>query len=250
MNPLSNQQINEIEVNNPLIISKMNTENQNKIDLKSLSPEALKELKAAVAAEEKQKKEFKKQNVDTFKKLGHEFLEKHIDGLVNRQLDIEKSVVSLFKEISQYLELKAEIYGLEKLDQESHTITHEDGSSSITIGYNPSIKFDGSETAGVQKIMNYITALSGDEHDENSQKLAKAVKFFLKPNYKTGMLNPGRIIQLNQMRSDFNSPEFDEGMDIIVEAQNKVKGSSYVSGFKNIDMGDGRVRKLEFRFTV
>jgi hypothetical protein len=226
------------------------TQTQNPIDLKSLTPDALKELKLAVTKEEQAKKKAHKQNVESFKRLGEEFLMKHIDPLANRQLDIESEVGMLFKEISQYLELKAEIYGLEKLDQDSHTITHADGSCSITVGFNPSIKFDGSETAGVQKIMNYITALSGDENDENSQKLAKAVKFFLKPNYKTGMLNPGRIIQLNQMRSDFNSPEFDEGMDIIVDAQNKVKGSSYVSGFKLIQLADGRVRKLEFRFTV
>ena len=226
------------------------TQTQNPIDLKSLSPDALKELKAAVTNEEKAKKKAHKQNVESFKRLGEEFLMKHIDPLVNRQLDIESEVGILFKEISQYLELKAEIYGLEKLDQDSHTITHADGSCSITVGFNPSIKFDGSETAGVQKIMDYITGLSGDENQENAHKLAKAVKFFLKPNYKTGMLNPGRIIQLNQMRSDFNSPEFDEGMDIIVDAQNKVKGSSYVSGFKMIQLPDGRVRKLEFRFTV
>jgi hypothetical protein len=72
----------------------------------------------------------------------------------------------------------------------------------------------------------------------------------LKPNFKTGMLNPGRIIQLNQMRKTFNSPEFDEGMDIIIDAQNKTKGSTYVSGYKHIDIGDNRTKKLEFRFTV
>ena len=226
----------------------MNTEN--KIDLKSLSPDALKELKAEVAKEEKEKKAAHKKNVESFKKLGHEFLEKHIDSLANRQLDMEKTVGIIFKEITEYLDLKADLYGIEKLDQDSHTITHSDASCSITIGYNPGITFDGSESAGVQKIMDYITALSGDADDENAQKLAKAVKFFLKPNFKTGMLNPGRIIQLNQMRSDFNSPEFDEGMDIIEDARNKTKGSAYVSGYKHIDIGDNRTRKLEFRFTV
>jgi len=236
--------INNITVNQPII---MNTE---KIDLKSLSPNALKELKAAVAQEEKEKKQLHKENVESFKKLGHEFLEKHIDSLANRQLDMEKTVGVIFKEISEYLALKAELYGVERLDQDSHTITKADGSCSITIGYNPGITFDGSESAGVQKIMDYITALSGDPEDENAQKLAKAVKFFLKPNFKTGMLNPGRIIQLNQMRSDFNSPEFDEGMDIIEEARNKTKGSAYVCGYKHVDIGDNRTRKLEFRFTV
>ncbi len=52
--------INNITVNQPII---MNTE---KIDLKSLSPNALKELKAAVAQEEKEKKQLHKENVESF----------------------------------------------------------------------------------------------------------------------------------------------------------------------------------------
>jgi hypothetical protein len=39
-------------------------------------------------------------------------------------------------------------------------------------------------------------------------------------------------------------------MDIIVDAQNKTKGSSYVMGWQLIDIGDGQTRKVEFRFTV
>lgn len=232
----------------------MNTENMNTetptIDIKSLSADARKALKAEFAAQEKAEKEAHKANVFTLKELAHEFLANNIDALANRQLDIERNVAGCFKELSAYLQLKADTYGVDKLDQDSHTVTHADGSCSITIGYNPGITFDGTETAGVQKIMDYITGLSGTEDDESATKLAKAVKFFLKPNLKTGMLNPGRIIQLNQMRADFNSPEFDDGMDIIVDAQNKTKGSSYVMGWKLIDLGDGQTRRVEFRFTV
>ena len=220
------------------------------INLASLSADDLKALKAQIADAEKAEKTAHKSNVASLKELGHEFLANNIDPLANRQLGIERNVSHCFKELSTYLQLKAEIYGVDKLDQDSHTVTHQDGSCSITIGHNPGITFDGTETAGVQKIMDYITGLSGTDDDENSTKLAKAVKFFLKPNLKTGMLNPGRIIQLNQMRADFNSPEFDDGMDIIVDAQNKTKGSSYVMGWKMVDLGDGQTRKVEFRFTV
>ena len=231
----------------------MNTENEvleQPIDLKNLSADAKKALKAELAQEEKAEKEKRKTDVATLKEIGLEFLTNNIDTLALRHIDMETEVARIFKELTGYIDLKASIYGVEKLDQDSHTVTHPEGDCSITIGYNPGISFDGTETAGVQKIMNYLTALSGDEHDENAQKLSKAVKFFLRPNLKTGMLNPGRIIQLNQMRKDFNSPEFDEGMDIIVDAQNKTKGSTYVSGYKHIDLGDNRTRKVEFRFTV
>ncbi|WP_264522169.1 DUF3164 family protein [Flavobacterium sp. N1994] len=220
------------------------------IDIKNLSAEDRKALKAQLAQEDKAEKEERRANVQALKDMGLEFLNTNIDSLALAQSEMETNVASIFKNMSSYIDLKAKIYGLDKLDQDSHTITHPDGNCSITIGYNAGISFDGTETAGVQKIMDYITALSGNEEDENAMKLAKAVKFFLKPNLKTGMLNPGRIIQLNQMRKDFNSPEFDEGMDIIIDAQNKTKGSTYVSGWKHVDIGDNRTRKLEFRFTV
>lgn len=231
----------------------MNTVTQTQpIDIKQLSADDRKAIKAQIAQEEKAEKEKRKGDVATLKELGTEFLIQNIEALVFRQDDMEKMIATVFKDLTGYLELKANIYGLEKLDQDSHTVTHPDGSCSITIGYNPGVVFDGTETAGVQKIMNYLTALTGEDDDENENtiKLSKAVKFFLKPNLKTGMLNPGRIIQLNQMRSDFNSPEFDEAMDIIVDAQNKTKGSAYVSGWKLMDLGDNRVKKVEFRFTV
>jgi len=201
-------------------------ESEKTINLSDLTPEARKALKAQLANEDKAEKELKKQNVATLKEMGVEFLKENIDALAMNQIKMEETVAGIFKAMSGYIDLKANIYGIDKLDQDSHTVTHPDGLCSITIGYNAGISFDGTETAGVQKIMDYITALSGNEEDENAMKLAKAVKFFLKPNLKTGMLNPGRIIQLNQMRKDFNSPEFDEGMDIIQDAQNKTKGST------------------------
>lgn len=228
----------------------MSKETANPIKLSDLTSEERKALKLQLANEEKAEKEEKRANVQALKDMGLEFLNNNIDSLALAQQEMEKNVAQIFKNMSSYIELKAKIYGLDKLDQDSHTITHPDGSCSITIGYNAGISFDGTETAGVQKITDYITALSGDQEDENAAKLAEAVKFLLKPNFKTGMLNPGRIIQLNQMRKTFNSPEFDEGMDIIIDAQNKTKGSTYVSGYKHIDIGDNRTKKLEFRFTV
>lgn len=221
-------------------------------DISSLTPEQRKIARAQLAKEDKAEKEKRKGDVATLKELGSEFLTQNIEALVFRQDDMEKMIAKVFKDLTGYLELKANIYGLDRLDQDSHTVTHPDGTCSITIGYNPGVVFDGTETAGVQKIMDYLTGLTGEDEveNENTIKLSKAVKFFLKPNLKTGMLNPGRIIQLNQMRSDFNSPEFDEAMDIIVDAQNKTKGSAYVSGWKLVDLGDNRIRKVEFRFTV
>ncbi|MCH4831607.1 hypothetical protein E5F92_002430 [Flavobacterium columnare] len=75
------------------------------------------------------------------------------------------------------------------------------------------------------------------------------VNTFLKPNAKTKMLNPIKIIELSKLREDFKSEEFNEGLEIIFNAQQRRQNSMYVSGWKFIQI-DGLTKKLEFRFTV
>jgi hypothetical protein len=227
----------------------MNTETP-VFDITSLTQEQKNELKKQLAQEAKQEKEKKQGDIATLKELQNNFLEQNIDSLVNRQGEMETMVNELFTNFSDILSLKAQVYGLDRLEQDSHTITSADGTASITIGQNVNITFDGTEGTGVQKIMNYLTAISGDDGNEDMIKMSETVKLLLKPSLKTKMLNPAKIIQLNAMRATYNSPEFDEGMDIIVNAQIRQKGSSYVSGYKFVPMGDVPSKKVEFRFTV
>ena len=222
----------------------------NQFDISKMSASEKKQFLKQLQKEEKEERLKKQGDVDTLKQLSAAFLTENIDNLVERQGEMEKLVATIFSSFDAILKLKADIYGVKRLEQDSHTITNAEGSESITIGQNVNIIFDGSESAGVQKIMNYLTGISGDESNEEMKKLSETVKLLLKPSMKTKMLNPAKIIQLNAMRATYNSPEFDEGMDIIQAAQIRQKGSSYVSGFKLVKIGDNQTKKVEFRFTV
>ncbi len=219
-------------------------------DIASLSPAQKAALKQQLAKEAKEEKEKKQGDIVALKELQNNFLDQNIDHLINRQGEMETMVNELFNDFTDILNLKGQVYGLERLDQDSHTITNPEGTASITIGQNINITFDGTEATGVQKIMNYLTALSGTADNEEMKKMSETVKLLLKPSLKTKMLNPAKIIQLNAMRATYNSPEFEEGMDIIVNAQIRQKGSSYVSGYKFVKVGDVPSKKVEFRFTV
>lgn len=214
--------------------------------LDKLSQDEKRQLMNQLLAEEKQKKEKLKNDRKAFKELSAEFVTRNIHTLVNHQNDTEDIIKGLFSDFKEIQELKVQVYG--ERDQDSHTSTLPDGSASITIGHNVSIKFDGTESSGVEMIMNYINSLETD--DENTIKLAKMVKIYLKPNPKTKMLNPSKIIELNKLRDEFNSSKFDDGLDIIFNAQIRTKTSMYVSGWKYIKLADGRSKKLEFRFAV
>ena len=218
--------------------------------LATMSPEEKKTMRQALVADEKAEKAKKQSDIAALKEMQFEFLNNNIDNLVNRQGDLETFVNRIFSEFSAVLKLKADVYGLDKYEQDSHTITNADATASLTIGQNVNITFDGSEGVGVEKIMNYLTGISGDTENENMIKMSETVKLLLKPSMKTKMLNPAKIIQLNSMRATYNSPEFEEGMDIIMAAQIRQKGSSYVSGYKFVAQGDIPSKKIEFRFSV
>lgn len=217
------------------------------IDTKKLTPEERKALLAELAGDEIANKVKRKEDLKTFKSLSAEFVQTNIDKLIGHRSTTGDLIAEMFKGYKTILDLKESLYGV-KEKQESHTSTLEDGSASITIGYNVNIGFDGTESAGIEKIKNFLISLSTDE--ENNVKLTKAVHRLLKPKAKTGQFNPSSIIELSNMRDDFNHPLFDEGLDIIMAAQQKRKNSMFVSGWKFVPDGDGKPVKIEFRFSI
>lgn len=196
----------------------------------------------------KAEKEQRKQDRATYKELSADFVNQNINFLTMHHEATEVVIDNLFKEYESILGLKAQIYGTRIEEQDSHTSTLEDGSASITIGWNVSIGFDGTESEGVKKIKDFITSLSDDS--EKVKKLSKMVNTFLKPNAKTGMLNPSKIIELSKLRDEFNNADFDEGLDIIFNAQIRRRNSMYVSGWKYVKEEGKPPRKIEFRFAV
>src|SRR5690606_9669362 len=105
----------------------------------------------------------------------------------------------------------------------------------------------GTEAEGITIIKNYLDTLAND--DPKLILANKIIKVLLKTNPKTGELNVSKVLDLNAMRGDFNSSEFDKGMDILLTARFNKITSSFVSGWKNIEV-DGRIKTIKFRFSV
>lgn len=217
------------------------------INLTQLTAEQRAEL--ARQAQELNREERKRLATDrkAYKECSEEFVHRNIDFWISHQSATEEAIKKLYQDFEALKNLKAAAYGEKVNDFDSHTSTLPDGSASLTIGYNVTISFDGTESAGVQKIKNFIASLADDS--EKVQKLTKMVNTFLRPNVKTGMLNPAKIIELNKLRDEFASDEFNEGLDIIFAAQHRRQNSMYVSGWKYITL-DGFPKKVTFRFTV
>lgn len=216
-----------------------------KVDLEKLSIEEQKELVAQVKRNEKAQKEADKKNKKALKELKADFVLRHIDSYITRRTDLEKLIEVLFEDHKPIRDMQDEVYG--KTDQDTWTSTLSDGSAGIKIGYNVSISYDGTEGAGVQKIKEFLSTLSGDA--DSTRKLTLAVNTLLRPNSE-GKLNPAKIVELSKLKEEYNSPVFDEGLQIIFDAQIRNRNSMFVSGWKFVENENGQTRKVEFRFTV
>ncbi len=217
------------------------------IDINALTPEQRAELLKQAEEINRQEKAQKEADRKTFKELSADYVLRIVDKIINKHFEVEEIVKFAFAEYEPVKELKAQAYGTKINEQDSHTSTLEDGSASITIGYNVSIGFDGTESAGVEKIKDFINSLADDS--DKVKKLSKMVNTFLKPNAKTGMLNPAKIIELSKLKDEFNDERFNEGLEIIFNAQIRRQNSMYISGWKFVEI-DGVPKKVEFRFTV
>lgn len=217
------------------------------IDIEKLSPEEKIKLENQLRQDRKTAKQQRDEDLKSFKELSTDFVNKHIDPLVHHHEITGMLIEKLWNDYKPLQAIKKQVYGVKIDNQDSHTSTLEDGSASITIGYNVTIGFDGTENAGVEKIKEFLKSLSTDE--VNVKKLSAAVNTFLKPNAKTGMLNPAKIIELSKLSSEFNDERFNDGLEIIMDAQQRRQNSMYVSGWKFIEI-DGLPKKLEFRFTI
>lgn len=216
-----------------------------KIDLKQLSPEQLKELTKQLETENSNKKKLREQSVGAYKDLVDETVKSETPKLVDIGTLQNITVEEAFKAFSKALALKKEIYEYED-DQASHTFTSRDGMGSITIGFNEIVGFDGTETAGVIKIREYLASLS--QEDETREVLISLLNTFMKPD-KKGNLNPARIAELIAHKEKVKSDLFSDGVDIIVNAQFKTRSSQYVRGWEKRKMENGKELKFTFSIT-
>ncbi len=219
-----------------------------KIDLATLSPTERQKLMADLEAQEKAEKVKIKEDRETYKKMAAEFVEENINVWVNHREATERLVEELFNNFQDILKIKELAYGERVRNQESNTVTLEDGSASLTLGHNVVISFDGTENAGIEKIKRFLHSLGSD--DPRSKMQSKVVDVLLRLNPKTGQLNPSKIIELSKLSQEFNSEEFNEGLQIIFDAQQRKVTSQYVSGWKIESAENGRKKKIEFRFSV
>ena len=217
------------------------------IDINALSPEEKKALKASLEAERKEELRVERENKELLKQLENDVVLGQIDFFIDKRQDIEDRIENLFKNIETAIDLRAQVYGNKKREQDSHTFTLDDGSASIKVGFNVRPSFNGTEAEGIVKIQEYMSSLAGDT--ENEKILMDMIKIFLKTDSQ-GNYDPKKVRELNSVRDRANSELFNAGMDIINDAMIDIRTSRYARGYKMVDFGDGIIKRVNFNFSI
>lgn len=220
---------------------------ENTIQIPDLTPEQMQAVAAKVKEDQKKAKVKLAEDKKVLKGLEDSVVMDNIQYFVDVRDDMESRILGLFKSMEPIIELRAQIYGNNKREQDSHTFTLDDGSASIKVGWNARTTFNGTESEGIVKIKQYMAALAGET--ENEKILMEFLNIALKTDVQ-GNYDPKKVRELNRMRDKANSELFNEGMDIILQAMIDIRTSRYAKGYKMVDFGEGNKRRVNFTFSI
>ena len=171
-----------------------------------------------------------KQMREDYREMVDDAIESMMPGLRTMSECLTNHKKKVFEEFSAILEMKAEMFKMEKgedLNNQSHTFTNSKGTMRIVLGNYVTDGYLDTADEGIAKVQNYIQSLASDE---KSQALVKMVMRLLAKDAK-GTLKASRIIQLRRMAEESGSAEFIEGVKIIEEAYQPQTSRTYLKAY-------------------
>ena len=171
-----------------------------------------------------------KQMREDYREMVDDAIESMMPGLRTMSECLTNHKKKVFEEFSAILEMKAEMFKMEKgedLNNQSHTFTNSKATMRIVLGNYVTDGYLDTADEGIAKVQNYIQSLASDE---KSQALVKMVMKLLAKDAK-GTLKASRIIQLRRMAEESGSAEFIEGVKIIEEAYQPQTSRTYLKAY-------------------
>lgn len=188
------------------------------IDLSNVSAA---ELKAAL----KEKETKTEKDREAYKELTQEVLQQNLGKLINLSDQISEVKTEVFKNFSEVVQLKTQLYSV-KAAQQSHTFTNIENEG-LTIGYRVIDGWDDTVNEGIAKVNQFLASLA---KDESSASLVKAVNRLLKKDSK-GNLKANRVVELENLEEDFNSELFSDGVKIIRKSYKPQRSCYFIDAF-------------------
>lgn len=140
---------------------------------------------------------------------------------------------TVFGNFDAILKMKADILGLTKDDQRSHTFTTSDSQLRLTLGVNCVDGYRDTVEDGIAMVKNYIESLA---KDDATKALVNAVLRLLSRDGQ-GNIKASRVLQLRKMAEDSKDELFLEGVRIIEESYLPTVTKKYIRAEYRDDKG-------------
>lgn len=199
-----------------------------------MTAEERKEFEAFRA--EKAKKEaaaMRKQQREDYAKMVDDEIVTAIPMLRELSEGIKTVKSTVFGNFDTILKMKAEVLGLTKDDQRSHTFTNSESTMRITLGVNTIDGYRDTVEDGIAMVKAYIESLA---RDETSKALVNAVLRLLSRD-QTGNIKASRVLQLRKMADETGDEKFIEGVRIIEESYQPTCTKQYIRAEVKNDKG-------------
>lgn len=209
--------------------------------LNKLSPEE----RAALMAEAKQELKNESETIKNARKTYKEIASNEVRAQVARMKTtvnlMKDTKVEIYNSLQTLVKTKGEVFEASD-DQNTHTFTTDDGTQRIILGKRDISAWDGTESAGVAKVQEYLGTLA---KDTRSAELVKMVQGMLKPD-KKGMLDARRIIELSKVAEEGGNELFMDGINIILNAYKVVGSKMFLEAYEKDAHGAWQNINLNF----
>lgn len=199
-----------------------------------MTAEERKEFEAFRAAKQKKEEaERRKQQREDYAKMVDDEIATAIPALRDLSEQIKTVKDTVFGNFDTILKMKAEVLGLAKDDQRSHTFTTSDSRLRLTLGVNTIDGYRDTVEDGIAMVKAYIESLA---KDDTSKALVNAVLRLLSRD-QAGNIKASRVLQLRRMAEEAGDEKFIEGVRIIEESYQPTNTKKYIRAEYKNDKG-------------
>lgn len=199
-----------------------------------MTAEERKEYEAFKAEREKKRAaEERKQQREQYADMVDAEVASAIPQLRQLSEQIKQVKESVFGNFDTILKMKADILGLTKDDQRSHTFTTSDSQLRLSLGVNCVDGYRDTVEDGIAMVKNYIESLA---KDDATKALVNAVLRLLSRDGQ-GNIKASRVLQLRKMAEDSKDELFLEGVRIIEESYQPTVTKKYIRAEYRDDKG-------------
>ncbi len=199
-----------------------------------MSAEERKEFEAFKAEKEKKRREQeRKQMRRDYAEMVDEEIALAIPQLRDLSEQIKTVKETVFGNFGAILKMKAEITGVARDDQNSHTFTTSDGSLRVILGVNTIDGYRDTVEDGIAMVKGYIESLA---KDDATKALVNAVLRLLSRDGH-GNIKASRVLQLRKMAEDSGDEQFLEGVRIIEESYQPTVSKKFIRAQYRNDKG-------------